>query len=116
MQINGPDREGRLPGHLHLSIAGCEGESLVHRLHREGLDASTGSSCTSEAGKPSHVLQAMGLEPHAAQCSVLFSLGAASTEQDVDRALCVVPSQVHELRALAPPSPRTRPAVSDGLA
>ena len=86
LQINGPDREGRLPGHLHLSIAGCEGESLVHRLHREGLDASTGSSCTSEAGKPSHVLQAMGLEPQAAQCSVLFSLGAASTEQETSAA------------------------------
>jgi cysteine desulfurase len=101
MAVNGPPREARLPGHLHVSFDGAEGEATVQRLRLKGLEASTGSACTGGAGKPSHVLEAMGLEPARSRCSVLFSLGAGSREEEVDHALEVVPDVVGELRRIA---------------
>lgn len=100
MEVNGPAAEGRLPGHLHASFAGAEGEALVVRLARAGVHVSTGSACSGEAGKPSHVLTAMGLGPERARCSVLFSLGPGTTLRQVDRALEVVPGAVRALRAI----------------
>jgi cysteine desulfurase len=113
MVVNGPPADERLPGHLHVSFPGAEGESMVYRLRRRGVEVSTGSACTGEAGKPSHVLQATGMAPERSRCSVLFSLGAASGPEDVQRALEVVPDAVEDLRRmgagvaaadLAPPS------------
>jgi cysteine desulfurase len=100
MLVNGPPREARLPGHLHVSFAGAEGEATVRRLRSSGLETSTGSACTGEAGKPSHVLEAMGLEPGRSRCSVLFSLGPGSRDEEVDLALEVVPAAVEDLRRI----------------
>jgi len=100
MVVNGPASEQRLPGHLHVSFPGAEGESMVYRLRRQRVEVSTGSACTGEAGKPSHVLQATGMEPQRSRCSVLFSLGPASRMEDVQRALEVVPAAVKHLRRM----------------
>jgi len=75
----------------------------LFRLRRAGIEASSGSPCVREAGKPSHVLEAMGVEPRLAQSSVLFSLGPGSRDEEVDRALEAVPDAVEALRAIAAP-------------
>jgi cysteine desulfurase len=64
--------------------------------------AAAGSSCASGALEPSHVLEAMGLPRAHAREAVRFSLGYASTDADVDRALAVVPEVVGRLRDAAP--------------
>jgi cysteine desulfurase len=46
------------------------------------------------------VLAAMGLPPEQALGSIRLSLGFASTEADVDRALTVIPDIVDQLRAV----------------
>lgn len=100
MVVNGPAAAERLPGHLHVSFPSAEGESMVYRLRLQGVEVSTGSACTGEAGKPSHVLEATGLTPQRSRCSVLFSLGPASRLEEVEHALEIVPAVVERLRCL----------------
>ena len=101
LEVNGPPADERLPGHLNASFPGVEGESLLFRLRRAGVEASTGSACAGEIGKPSHVLEAMGLGGERAQRSVLFSLGPASRDHEVDHALDAVPAAAGLLREIS---------------
>ncbi len=79
------DRPGeRLPGNAHLSVPGCEGDSLLMLLDARGIECSTGSACTAGVARPSHVLLAMGLDEDLARGSLRFSLGHNSTPGDVD--------------------------------
>ncbi len=87
-----------LPGHLHLCVPGVEREELLVALGEEGVCVSGGSSCASGALQPSHVLAAMGLAPGLAAGALRFTLGYATTDADVDRALAVVPAVVASLR------------------
>ncbi len=97
--LNGhPER--RLPTMVNVSVEGVDGEALVMRLAREGVAASTGSACFSEAGKPSHVLAAMGLQEERARGSVLFSLGRGNTPEEIDRVAGIFPRVVASLRAI----------------
>lgn len=64
-----------------------DGEMLILNLDMEGVLVSAGSACTSGALEPSHVLTALGLERETASAAVRFSLGADTTEDDVDYAL-----------------------------
>jgi len=64
-----------------------DGEMLILNLDMEGVLVSAGSACTSGALEPSHVLSALGLERPTASAAVRFSLGAETTEEDVDYAL-----------------------------
>jgi cysteine desulfurase len=76
-----------------------EAEALLVMLDRAGVCAAAGSSCSSGATEPSHVLAAIGLDPRDAAASIRLSLGHASTPADVDRALAVIPDAVARLRA-----------------
>jgi cysteine desulfurase len=89
---------GMLPGHLHLCVPGVEREELLVALGAEGVCVSGGSSCASGALQPSHVLAAMGVAPELAAGAVRFSLGYGTTDDDIDRALAVVPAVVGALR------------------
>lgn len=73
----------RLPGNVHLTFPGCEGDSLLMLLDANGIECSTGSACTAGVAQPSHVLLAMGIDPAAARGSLRFSLGHTSTRADV---------------------------------
>jgi cysteine desulfurase len=95
-RVNGLER---VAGVLHCTIEGLEAETLLLALDQEGIDAASGSSCSSGATDPSHVLLAMGMPKHEALSSVRFSLGWASTDADVDEALRVVPEVVAKLRS-----------------
>jgi cysteine desulfurase len=85
-------------GILHLRFAGVEAEAAVVLLDQAGIAASAGAACSSGAVEPSHVLAAMGLEPAEASSGVRFSLGAVTTDEDVDHALARVPDVVIRLR------------------
>ncbi len=87
-----------LPGHLHLCLPGVDREELLVALGSEGICVSGGSSCASGALEPSHVLAAMGVDRGSAVGAVRFSLGYDTTEEDVDRALAVVPGAAASLR------------------
>ncbi len=101
--INGPSAPGaRLPNTTNLWFDHLEGEALVIALDLKGLALSGGSACASGATEPSHVLTAMGLSAHRARASLRFSLSRMTTDEEVDRALELVPAAVARLRELSP--------------
>jgi cysteine desulfurase len=97
--VNGAPGE-RVPNTTNISFERVEAESLLIALDLEGIAVSTGSACSSGTLEPSHVLKAMGLGSARAQSSLRFSLGAANTEEEIDRVASVLPGLVQKLRAL----------------
>ncbi len=92
----------RLPGNVNVSIEFIEGESMLLFLNMEGVMVASGSSCTSQALKASHVLTAIGVDPALAQGSLLFSLGIDNTAEDIDYVLQKLPPIVERLRRMSP--------------
>ena len=92
------DRRGKIAGNAHVRFEGVESEALLLLLDAAGVCASAGSACASGAIEPSHVLLAMGLSAEEAATSVRFSLGATTTEDEVDLALKAVRDSVARLR------------------
>jgi cysteine desulfurase len=103
--VNGA-RDRRVPNTTNISFEYVEAESLLIALDLEGIAVSTGSACSSGTLEPSHVLRAMGLGPSRTQSSLRFSLGASTTESDVDRVIGVLPKLVAKLRSLTRVSAR----------
>lgn len=94
--VGDPDPAGRAPHLLTFSCLYVSGEALLGELDRAGIAVSSGSSCTSSAITPSHVLVAMGALTHG---NVRVSFGRTSTDADVDQLLAVLPGIVERLRA-----------------
>ncbi|MDP3785984.1 MAG: cysteine desulfurase NifS [Candidatus Omnitrophota bacterium] len=92
----------RLPGNVNVSVEFVEGESMLLFLNNAGVMVASGSSCTSQALKVSHVLSATGMEPALAQGSLLFSLGIDNTEDDINYVLEKMPPIVDNLRKISP--------------
>ena len=100
--LNGPPPgERRLPGNAHFSFPGCEGDALLMLLDANGIACSTGSACTAGVAEPSHVLLAMGAHDSRARGSLRFSLGHASTQDDVDALAAVIGEAVARARRAA---------------
>jgi cysteine desulfurase len=92
------DATRKVAGNCHVGFPGVEAEALLVLLDQHGVCAAAGSSCTSGATEPSHVLAAMGLARDDALASIRLSLGYASTDADVDAALDVISRAVEQLR------------------
>ncbi len=101
-RLNGPRDEKRLPGNVNITFEFIEGESILLSLDFEGVCASSGSACTSGSLDPSHVLLAIGLPHELAHGSLRLTLGDASTEEDVNYVLEVVPPIIERLRNMSP--------------
>ncbi|APU13362.1 MULTISPECIES: cysteine desulfurase family protein [Actinoalloteichus] len=87
-----------LPGIAHFTFPGCEGDGLLMLLDAKGIECSTGSACTAGVAEASHVLLAMGADRAAARGSLRFSLGHASTLDDVLELGAVIGSVVDRAR------------------
>jgi cysteine desulfurase len=84
-KLNGPALEGglRLANNLNLSFPSGDGETLLLSLDMKGVAVSSGSACASGSIEPSHVLLALGLPQQVAHASVRFSLGRATTKEEI---------------------------------
>lgn len=98
----------RVPNTTNISFEGVEAESLLIALDLEGVAVSTGSACSSGSLEPSHVLRGMGLPHSRARNSIRFSLGARTTDQEVDFVASLVPDLVARLRRLGRPAEAVR--------
>lgn len=65
----------QLPGHLHLHYPGARAESVLINLDRLGVDASSGSACSSGSIEASHVLLAAGWSQENAAEALRFTVG-----------------------------------------
>ncbi len=70
-----------------FSLPGTRAENLLMALDLEGIAVSNGSACSSGTVKPSHVLQAMGLDEEDASSALRISLGWATKSSDIERFL-----------------------------
>lgn len=100
--LNGPRGGKRLPGNVNVRFRFIEGESILLSLDFKGVCASSGSACTSGSLDPSHVLLAIGLPHELAHGSLRLTLGAGSTEEDVDYVLEVTEPIIERLRNMSP--------------
>lgn len=99
--LNG-DREKRLPATVNFCFEGIEGESLLLLLDDKGIQASSGSACTSGSLDPSHVLLAIGRPHEVAHGSLRLSLSDDVTTEEVDYIIKSVKEVVTYLREMSP--------------
>ena len=83
IKINGSMKD-RLPGNVNFSIKNIDGCSLLVMLEMEGLLLSSGSACTSNIPKPSHVLEAIGQEKEYFTSTLRITFGEQNTIEDID--------------------------------
>jgi cysteine desulfurase len=85
--ING-DIGSRLPNTSNIAFPGVRASELLRAA--PAIAASTRSACSTGSGGPSHVLKAMGRSDEWAMSSIRFSLGAYTTESEVDEAAEII--------------------------
>lgn len=100
-RVNG-SMEHRLPNNANVCFEFIEGESLLLLLDRAGIEASSGSACTSGSLEPSHVLLAIGLPHEIAHGSLRLTIGERTTQEDIDYVLETLPPIVARLREMSP--------------
>lgn len=99
-RLNGhPER--RLPNNCHVIIKYVEGESILLKLDTVGIEAATGSACSSGSLEPSHVLLAIGISPVDAHGSLRLTVGRLTTENDIEYVGRYLPDIVAELRKIS---------------
>ncbi|MGB7983007.1 MAG: aminotransferase class V-fold PLP-dependent enzyme [Candidatus Nanopelagicales bacterium] len=91
-------RAGSAPHIICFTVLYADGEVLVTELDRAGFAVSSGSACTSDTRRPSHVLAAMGAITHG---NLRVSLPPDVTEADVAAFLAALPRVVAAARAAA---------------
>lgn len=96
----------RLPDNANVRLSYVEGESLLLNLDMIGIQAATGSACTSKTLEPSHVLLALGISPVDAQGSLSLTLGRENTMEEAEFLIRELPAVVERLRAMSPLAPK----------
>ena len=82
-KINGAVN-ARLPGNSNISFLGVKASDLLLELDNLGICASSGSACSSKNSKPSHVLQAIGLDERQIKGALRVTFGDFNTKEEVD--------------------------------
>ncbi len=99
--LNG-DEKKRLPGNVNFCFEGIEGESLLLLLDDKGIQASSGSACTSGSLDPSHVLLAIGRVHDVAHGSLRLSIDEDISDDDIEYMISSVKEIVEYLRGFSP--------------
>lgn len=97
---NSPE-SGCLPNLLNVSFQAAEGESTQLYLDAADIIVGTGSACAAGDLQPSHVLMATAHDAEVAHSSIRFSLGLATTAEDIDRVMAVLPPVIKRLQSIS---------------
>ena len=90
----------RIPNTSFFAFPNIEGETLVMALDRKGFAVASGSACSSDSDKPSHVLLAMGINEDLARGAVRVSFGMNNTLDQVQHFLAVLENELARLKNL----------------
>jgi cysteine desulfurase len=99
-EITAPDAV-KVPGTVHVTFEGLASDEVLFLLDQQGVCASAAASCSSGASVSSHVLAAMGMSPDRARGSLRLSMGAETTEEEVDEVIAILSDVIYKLRAEA---------------
>lgn len=100
-KLNGHPTQ-RLPNNAHFTFLGVNGEDLIIKLDENGIEASTGSACSVQKQKASHVLKAMGFNHEEITGSLRLTLGVQNTIDEIELTVSKLSMIVSELRELSP--------------
>lgn len=82
VQINGSVKD-RVASNINFSIPGKSSDEIVIYCDLNGIAVSAASACSSGSIEPSHVIDALGLEPDRATSSVRVSMGYETTKAEL---------------------------------
>ena len=99
--LNGHPRS-RLPNNAHFTFFGVNGEDLIIKLDEYGIAASTGSACSVNTQKASHVLQAMGFSHEQITGSLRLTIGIFNDQKEIEQTVNILKKVVTELRSVSP--------------
>lgn len=88
----------RLPNNIYCRFPGINGLVLLHLLSDQGICIGTGSACSTDSDKPSHVAQSYGLTDAEAFECVRFTLSNENTYEDIDYTVNVLKSILELLK------------------
>lgn len=88
----------RLPNNASFTFAGCEADAILMHLDMAGIQAASGSACTTGMPEPSHVLTAMGIPHDIALGALRLTLGKQTTKTDIDTVLDIMPTIINKVR------------------
>jgi cysteine desulfurase len=94
--------EYRLCNNAHFTFLGVNGEDLIIKLDEYGIAASTGSACSVNTQKASHVLEAMGFSLEQITGSLRLTVGIFNTENEMNETVEILKKIIEELRAVSP--------------
>ena len=94
--------ESRLYNNTHFTFLGVNGEDLIIKLDEYGIAASTGSACSVNTQKASHVLESMGFSLEQITGSLRLTIGIFNTENEINETVDILKKIVEELRAVSP--------------
>lgn len=92
----------RLANNVNICFNFVEGESMLLMLDMVGIEASSGSACTSGSLDPSHVLLGIGLEHGVAHGSLRLTLSDETTYEDLDYVVEQLVPIIERLRMMSP--------------
>jgi len=82
----------------NIAFRHLEADAIVLVLSENGICASAGAACASGSLEPSPVLLAMGVPEDYAHGSIRFSLSRYTTDEEIDKALQIIPGVIERLR------------------
>ena len=95
---NGPAESAlRLPQTVNLGFTNLDGDALLMQLDLADIDVSLGSACASGVTRLSPTLVAMRVPDDRLRSSVRFSLGASTTEAEIEDAICRIVNVVDRM-------------------
>ena len=99
--LNG-HHKSRLSNNAHFTFLGVNGEDLIIKLDEYGIAASTGSACSVNTQKASHVLQALGFSYEQITGSLRLTVGIFNNEKEIEQTVNILKKVVAELRSFSP--------------
>ena len=94
--------ESRLSNNAHFTFLGVNGEDLIIKLDEYGIAASTGSACSVNTQKSSHVLESMGFSLEQVTGSLRLTVGIFNTKNEINETVDIIKKVIVELRAVSP--------------
>jgi cysteine desulfurase len=90
-----PGSENYLPNIVDVHVDGFESETMILRMDFSGVAISGGSACASHSLDPSRILLAIGMQRDAALCSLRFSIGRYTNQEDIDACMKAFDTALH---------------------
>jgi cysteine desulfurase len=90
----------RLPNTSYFAFDGVDGDILLGRLNQAGFAVASGAACSSVQPASSPVLAAMGVPEPLARGAVRVSLGAGTTDEEIDNFLLALEAILYNLQKL----------------